>query len=161
VRQVTLATDDRILATFSLKKISFQKKTMLKLNADDCPSVRLYSTKTFRALGTLIYHKETLQVLAFARACPAAARHRHRHFPTGSAGGGEGGALGSGDGDDAEEDDVDSDGDDGGSNDGDDDEMTGEEKARRTRWLVSAGKDGRVVVWELMDFATRRDSGAD
>ena len=99
-------------------------------------------------------------MLAFARACPAAARHCHRHFPSGSAGGGEGGALGSGDGDDAE-DDVDSDGDDGGGNDGDDDEMTGEEKARRTRWLVSAGKDGRVVVWELMDFATRRDSGAD
>ena len=124
--------------------------------------MRLYSTKTFRALGTLIYHKETLQALAFARACPAAARHRHRHFPTGSAAaGGESGALGSGDGDDAEEDDVDSDGD---GNDGDDDEMTGEEKARRTRWLVSGGKDGRVVVWELMDFAARRDSthsGAD
>jgi hypothetical protein len=146
---------------FVKKKISFlqkkkKKKTMLKLNADDCHSVRLYSTKTFRALGTLIYHKETLQALAFARACPAAARNRHRHFPTGSAtGGGEGAALGSGDGEDVEEDDVDGDG------DGDDDEMTGEEKARRTRWLVSGGKDGRVVVWELMDFAARRDSSAD
>lgn len=33
-----------------------------------------------------------------------------------------------------------------------DDEMTMGEKTRRARWLVSGGKDGRVVVWELMDF---------
>ncbi|KAI0272162.1 WD-40 repeat-containing protein [Russula aff. rugulosa BPL654] len=86
--------------------------------------VRLYSTKTFKALGTLIYHKEALQVLSFARARP-------------------------GDCSDC------SDADDG--ND-EDDEMSGEEKARRSRWLVSGGKDGRVVVWELMDFTTRADN---
>jgi len=38
--------------------------------------------------------------------------------------------------------------------DDDDDEMSTEEKASRSRWLVSGGKDGRVVVWALMDFAS-------
>jgi hypothetical protein len=36
--------------------------------------------------------------------------------------------------------------------------MSGEEKARRSRWLVSGGKDGRVVVWALMDFTARGDN---
>jgi len=31
--------------------------------------------------------------------------------------------------------------------------MSTDEKASRERWLVSGGKDGRVVVWALMDFA--------
>ena len=42
----------------------------------------------------------------------------------------------------------------GGEGDDDgDDEMSADEKASRERWLVSGGKDGRVVVWALMDFA--------
>jgi ASTRA-associated protein 1 len=114
--------------------------------------VRLYSTKTFKALGTLIYHKDALQALAFSRARPVAARDHHQHYPIDSADcGGEGGARVAGednvvddDCNDAEEEDE-------------DDEMSGEEKARRSRWLVSGGKDGRVVVWALMDFTARED----
>jgi ASTRA-associated protein 1 len=144
------------------------KKIDAKINADDCHSVRLYSTKTFKALGTLIYHKEALQALSFARARPAAARHRHQHYPIDTAGcGGEGGARVadiSADTNASRSDDGD---DDGGNNvveddcsdaDEGDDEMSGEEKARRSRWLVSGGKDGRVVVWALMDFTARGDN---
>ncbi len=134
--------------------------------------MRLYSTKTFKALGTLIYHKDALQALSFARARPVAARHRHQHYPVDSAGcGGGGGARvtnipaytnvsRSDDGEDGEDnvvvDDC-SDADERNDED-EDDEMSGEEKARRSRWLVSGGKDGRVVVWALMDFTARGDN---
>ena len=134
--------------------------------------MRLYSTKTFKALGTLVYHKDALQALSFARARPVAARHHHQHYPIDGAGcGGEGGARvadistdtnasRSDDGDDGE-DNVDDDDDCGDADEGndEDDEISGEEKARRSRWLVSGGKDGRVVVWALMDFTAREDRG--
>lgn len=104
-------------------------------------------------------------MLSFARARPVAARYQHQHYPTESADcGGDGGTQvadispdtnRSDDGGDGEDKGDCSDADDG--ND-EDDEMSGEEKARRSRWLVSGGKDGRVVVWELMDFTTRGDN---
>jgi hypothetical protein len=163
--------------------------------------VRLFSTKSFKALGTLIYHKATVQALAFARAFPVTGLHHHHPhscYPAKSSVGGDGGSGDgrdvtgtrplaadtrdthkSGDDDDYDgdcddqgdgdcDDDYDDDNnimvsnDDGeelgkgeGDNDGDyddDDEMSAEEKARRSRWLVSGDKDGRVVVWALIDF---------
>ncbi|KAH9960925.1 WD-40 repeat-containing protein [Russula dissimulans] len=88
--------------------------------------VRLFSTKSLKPLGTLVYHKVAVQTLTFARAWPPVAPHHHRgDLPTG------------GTSEDA---------------DTDTDEMSAEEKARRSRWLVSGGKDGRVAVWALMDF---------
>lgn len=134
--------------------------------------MRLYSTKTFKALGTLVYHKDALQALSFTRVRPVAARHCHQHYPIDNAGcGGEGGARvadipadtnasRSDDDDHGEDNVVDddcSDADEGNDED-EDDEMSGEEKARRSRWLVSGGKDGRVVVWALMDFTARGDN---
>jgi hypothetical protein len=162
-------------------------------------SVRLFSTKSFKALGTLIYHKAGVQALAFARACPATALRHDQHPAIISArrdggGGGDCGDVpgtrslaadtrdasrsgydddnggnyddhnddGDRDCDDDDDDDNDitvrdSDGqeeDQGEGNDDDDggDEMSAGEKARRSRWLVSGAKDGRVVVWALMDF---------
>lgn len=151
-----------------------------------CYSVRLFSTKSFKALGTLIYHKAAVQALAFARACPVTTLRRHdQHHPRYSAqisvrGDGDGGdyrdvsgtrplaadtrdASRSEDDDDGHRDCDDDDDNDitvrnddseeeGEGDDDEDDEMSAREKARRSRWLVSGAKDGRVVVWALMDF---------
>lgn len=130
--------------------------------------MRLYSTKTFKALGTLVYHKGALQVLSFARARPVATQH----YPidrAGCGGAGGGGRVAdiSGDTnanrpDDGEDNVVEGDCSDAdeGKDEGEDEdeEMSGEEKARRSRWLVSGDKDGRVVVWALMDFTARGDN---
>jgi len=38
--------------------------------------------------------------------------------------------------------------------DGDDDEeFSSSEIEAQKRWLIAGGKDGRVSIWELMDFA--------
>ncbi|KAI0031197.1 WD40 repeat-like protein [Vararia minispora EC-137] len=80
--------------------------------------IRLYSTKSFKQLGTLSHHKDAIQALCFA------------HTPESSA-----------------------------PEDADEDQgveghiLTPKEKAARSRWLVSSGRDGRVVIWELMDFS--------
>ncbi|KAI9513313.1 WD40 repeat-like protein [Russula earlei] len=98
--------------------------------------VRLFSTTSLKPLGTLIYHKAAVQALAFARASPLAPppdRHRHRHRRHDD--------LPPIDDEDEEED--------------EEDEMTAEEKLARSRWLVSGGKDGRVVIWALRDFRPR------
>lgn len=48
--------------------------TAVKANDTDALGrVRLYSTKSFKPLGTLAYHKKNCQSIAFARAQPAPA----------------------------------------------------------------------------------------
>ena len=135
-------------------------------------SVRLFSTKSFKPLGTLVHHKAAVQALAFAHvSLPTTQRHhhrRHRHNHhhqqkeydhcrcrhAGATDGGDAGAYsGATKGDTADIGEIDED------EDNEDDEMTVGEKARRARWLVSGGKDGRVVIWELMDFNGARSAG--
>jgi len=139
--------------------------------------VRLFSTKSFKPLGTLIYHKGAVQTLAFAHACPSPTR-RHGQKGGGDGAGSEEGRrdpdVGTADtsetdhsrsstgpvsGYDRDRDDT-VDRSSSSSSDDDDDEMSAEEKAHRSRWLVSGGKDGRVAVWALMDFNARNVTSA-
>lgn len=97
--------------------------------------IRLYSIKTFKPLGTLDYHKDGVQALAFARSgIPPQLRPSQSQSGSGVAP-----KL-------AEEDEGVADDDD------DDDEFSNSEIEARKRWLVAGGKDGRISVWELMDF---------
>ena len=100
--------------------------------------IRLYSIKTFKSLGTLDYHKNGIQAITFARSAPPASRPSQNW----SGGGGVGGVTPApaGEGDAAGDDD-------------DDEEFSSSEIEARKRWLVAGGKDGRISVWELMDFA--------
>ncbi|EIW84057.1 WD-40 repeat-containing protein [Coniophora puteana RWD-64-598 SS2] len=87
--------------------------------------IRLYSTKSLKPLGSLGYHKQSAQALAF--------------FATGSDRRGRGLGLGLGP---ALDDDIDS----------EDEGMTRAEHEERTRWVVAGGRDGRISVWALMSF---------
>ncbi|KAF8312477.1 WD40 repeat-like protein [Clavulina sp. PMI_390] len=82
--------------------------------------VRLYSTKSFKSLGTLDYHTGSAYAIAFAH--PQAA-------PSASA-----------------------DANDEADAFGDDDGWDAEDHSRRTRWLATGGKEGRVAFWELSSF---------
>ena len=101
--------------------------------------IRLYSTKTFKPLGTLDYHKHGVQALTFARNAPPQSQIQ--------GGGGDGDGFRSGvtpalvrqGGGDADDD--------------EDEGFSSSEIEARKRWLVAGGKDGRTSVWELMDFA--------
>jgi len=78
--------------------------------------IRLYSTKSFKPLGTLKYHKTACQSLEFARSIQI-----------------------------EENPGVD-------GNGPEDEELSGEERLNRSRWLVAGGKDNRVTIWPLMSF---------
>ena len=98
--------------------------------------IRLYSIKTFKSLGTLDYHKTGVQALTFAHSSgPPQPRASQNQSGTGVTPGP------AGKGDIADDDD---DEDEGPSN---------SEIEARKRWLIAGGKDGRISVWELMDFA--------
>lgn len=89
----------------------------LKSKIDLCYfRIRLYSTKTLKPLGTLAYHKEGCQAVAFASSL------LEHVAPVKS------------------------------EEDTDDEEMDIVEKEVRSRWLVAAGKDSRVSIWEMISF---------
>ena len=39
-----------------------------------------------------------------------------------------------------------------------DDEMTSEEKLARDRWIAGGSEDGRISLWELIDFASSKET---
>ncbi|KAF8907375.1 WD40-repeat-containing domain protein [Gymnopilus junonius] len=84
--------------------------------------IRLYSTKSFKPLGTLKYHKLACQCVEFARACEEGPKVH------------KGGGLAVDD------------------NESDDEDMTLQEKIERTRWLIAGSKDNRVSIWSLISF---------
>lgn len=102
--------------------------------------IRLYSVKTFKPLGTLDYHKDGVQALTFARNPPPPF-----HPSKIQSGEGEAGSRSSATSASAEAGD--------GTRDEDEDEFSDSEIEARKRWLVAGGKDGRISVWELIDFA--------
>ena len=87
--------------------------------------IRLYSTKSFKPLGTLKYHKSGIQCLEFARTIEHADKPNTSRVP------GHGGAQ----------------------EDEDEDELSIEEKLERSRWLLVGSKDCRVSIWPLISFA--------
>ncbi|KAJ4487745.1 WD40-repeat-containing domain protein [Lentinula aciculospora] len=82
--------------------------------------VRLYSTKSFKPVGTLEYHKDGCQALSFATSASTDSGSQYKEL------------------EELHED--------------EDEDMLDEEKLKRSRWLVSGGKDKRIAIWELISF---------
>ena len=91
-------------------------------------SVRLFSVKTFKSLGTLGYHRETVNTIVFPHLSP-------------------GDAVQANTADEMEDHDEDIDGQVGRGG------VKGVD-----RWLATGGKDRRVALWELRDLRRKRSS---
>ncbi|KAG6901586.1 hypothetical protein C0995_010257 [Termitomyces sp. Mi166 len=85
------------------------------------PSIRLYSTRTMKPLGTLKYHKAGCQGVEFAHSLDTVMTNNV---------------------DEEVNDDSDS-----------EEELSESEKEKRAQWLIAGGKDNRVSIWTLMNFA--------
>lgn len=87
--------------------------------------IRLFSAATFKPLGTLAYHRESVQALAFG--------NRESNLLSGADE--EASVLELGD-------------------ESDSDDEQDADVGPRSRWLASAGKDRRIALWSL-DFDRR------
>lgn len=94
-------------------------------------SIRLFSTKTFKSLGTLGYHRDTCQALAFPTPHPRQSESLTTPLATSN--------------DDQSIDQIVD------IVDGIQD-VSGSGLEDVHRWMASGGKDKRVAIWELMDF---------
>ncbi|KAJ3934824.1 MAG: WD40-repeat-containing domain protein [Lentinula lateritia] len=79
--------------------------------------IRLYSTKSFKPLGTLKYHKDGCQALSFVTSVSTTEQPEHDDHTD------------------------------------EDEDMSAEDNLKRSRWLVSGGKDKRIAIWGLISFA--------
>lgn len=97
--------------------------------------IRLFSTGTGKPLGTLEYHRETVQCLAFpnSQQHPGMEEHGHRGVEASTLELGEEGS------------------------DDDDSEEEGDRAESKARWLVSGSKDRRLGLWQLMDFEKKAE----
>ncbi|KAI0073470.1 WD-40 repeat-containing protein [Panus rudis PR-1116 ss-1] len=94
--------------------------------------IRLYSTKSFKPLGTLDYHKKSIQSLTFA--------HSLSPFQN---------KLEDDKAQEADEQEADWDGYD------DEEDYSEKEKEERSRWLIAGSQDTRISVWQLISFERR------
>jgi hypothetical protein len=96
--------------------------------------VRLYSTKSFKSLGTLSYHTKSCQSLAFAHLTVTNRKVRSNIIGDYSSSSAR----------------VDA--------NNDDAELTEDERVARSKWLACGSQDNRVSVWELMSFERSQSS---
>lgn len=94
--------------------------------------IRLFSAASFKSLGTLSYHRESVAALAFANPQHAAGLLPAPSAPPSDTIELERGAEGESASDDSDEEDT--------------------SLVPRERWLASGGKDRRIALWGLMDF---------
>lgn len=106
----------------------YQSKTSVAddLSDQDFTRVRLYSTKSFKSLGTLDYHREAAYAVAFAHSI-----YTSDEVPLDPVKPNKG---------NHKEDEEDEEG------------WSAEDSQKRARWLVSSGKEGRLAFWELGTF---------
>lgn len=89
--------------------------------------IRLFSAGTGKPLGELSYHRESINILAFANASAL------KGFGVGAEGNEVESTIEIGE-------------------ESSDSEQEDESAESRERWLVSGGKDRRVALWSLMEF---------
>lgn len=101
-------------------------------------SVRLFSARTFKPLGTLAYHRQTCHTISFPHS--QSSRKSAKQADTSD----EASVI-----DVVQEDEGDS------SSDDDHDSARRGGKEDVMRWMVTGGKDRRVALWQLKDFSRR------
>jgi WD40 repeat protein len=138
LQALTDPTSPNLVIPFSTKQIGnaslaiSSSDTILAVGGWD-GKVRLFSAASGKPLGTLGYHRETVQCLAFPQAAMSESGETEVLLDPSTIELGE--------------------------EDSDEDDEPGGRGGGKERWFVSGGKDRRVALWELMDF-TRSETAS-
>lgn len=123
---IALRNDGKVCAIggWDGKFVEYSETSFHLLTSSSHIRARLYSTKSFKALGALKYHKSAIHALEFAHDIVGDGQEAGEHTgrPTGA-------------------------------EFQDDDELSSEEKLERSRWLLTGSKDNRVAIWPLITFS--------